>query len=55
MRIICPDNEVPKGSRVLNIFRTELRQRLNEGVVGPGLLTRGCTDGDGAIRRATRV
>jgi len=26
-----PDNEVPKGSRVLNISGTELRQRLNEG------------------------
>jgi len=26
-----PDNEVPEGSRVLNISGTELRQRLNEG------------------------
>lgn len=26
-----PDNEVPSGSRVLNISGTELRQRLNEG------------------------
>src|SRR5207245_8990832 len=26
-----PDNEVPKGSRVLSISRTELRQRLTEG------------------------
>ena len=26
-----PDNEVPKGSRVLSISGTELRQRLNEG------------------------
>ncbi|MGA8313816.1 MAG: bifunctional sulfate adenylyltransferase/adenylylsulfate kinase [Terriglobales bacterium] len=26
-----PDDEVPKGSRVLNISGTELRQRLNEG------------------------
>jgi sulfate adenylyltransferase len=26
-----PDNEVPTGSRVLNISGTELRQRLNEG------------------------
>ncbi len=26
-----PDNEVPKGSHVLNISGTELRQRLNEG------------------------
>jgi len=26
-----PDNEVPNGSRVLNISGTELRQRLNEG------------------------
>lgn len=26
-----PDNEVPQGSRVLNISGTELRQRLNEG------------------------
>jgi sulfate adenylyltransferase len=26
-----PDNEVPKGARVLNISGTELRQRLNEG------------------------
>jgi sulfate adenylyltransferase len=27
----CPDDEVPKGARVLNISGTELRQRLNEG------------------------
>ena len=26
-----PDNQIPKGSRVLNISGTELRQRLNEG------------------------
>ena len=26
-----PDNEVPKGARVLNISGTELRERLNEG------------------------
>lgn len=26
-----PDNEIPKGSRVLNISGTELRKRLNEG------------------------
>jgi sulfate adenylyltransferase len=26
-----PDNEVPAGSRVLNISGTELRERLNEG------------------------
>src|SRR5438445_2155987 len=26
-----PDNEVPKGARVLNISGTEMRQRLNEG------------------------
>jgi sulfate adenylyltransferase len=34
-----PDNEVPKGSRVLNISGTELRQRLNEGRDIPGWFT----------------
>ncbi len=34
-----PDNEVPKGSRVLNISGTELRQRLNEGREIPGWFT----------------
>ena len=34
-----PDNEVPKGERVLNISGTELRQRLNEGRDIPGWFT----------------
>ena len=34
-----PDNEVPNGSRVLNISGTELRQRLNEGREIPGWFT----------------
>jgi len=34
-----PDNEVPKGSRVLNISGTELRQRLNEGREIPSWFT----------------
>ncbi len=34
-----PDNEVPKGARVLNISGTELRQRLNEGREIPGWFT----------------
>ena len=34
-----PDNEVPQGSRVLNISGTELRQRLNEGRDIPGWFT----------------
>jgi sulfate adenylyltransferase len=34
-----PDNEVPEGSRVLNISGTELRQRLNEGRDIPGWFT----------------
>ena len=34
-----PDNEVPKGSRVLNISGTELRRRLNEGSEIPGWFT----------------
>jgi sulfate adenylyltransferase len=34
-----PDNEVPKGARVLNISGTELRQRLNEGRDIPGWFT----------------
>ena len=34
-----PDNEVPKGSRVLNISGTELRQRLNEGREIPAWFT----------------
>lgn len=34
-----PDNEVPVGSRVLNISGTELRQRLNEGREIPSWFT----------------
>ena len=34
-----PDDEVPKGARVLNISGTELRQRLNEGRDIPGWFT----------------
>ena len=34
-----PDNEVPKGARVLNISGTELRQRLNEGREIPSWFT----------------
>ncbi|MBV8476075.1 MAG: bifunctional sulfate adenylyltransferase/adenylylsulfate kinase [Acidobacteria bacterium] len=34
-----PDNEIPNGSRVLNISGTELRQRLNEGRDIPGWFT----------------
>ena len=34
-----PDNEVPDGSRVLNISGTELRRRLNEGGEIPGWFT----------------
>jgi sulfate adenylyltransferase len=34
-----PDNEVPNGSRVLNISGTELRRRLNEGREIPGWFT----------------
>ena len=34
-----PDNEVPNGSRVLNISGTELRKRLNEGREIPGWFT----------------
>ena len=34
-----PDNEVPNGSRVLNISGTELRDRLNEGLEIPGWFT----------------
>ena len=34
-----PDNEVPNGSRVLNISGTELRTRLNEGRDIPGWFT----------------
>jgi len=34
-----PDNEVPNGSRVLNISGTELRRRLNEGRDIPGWFT----------------
>ncbi len=34
-----PDNEVPAGSRVLNISGTELRRRLNEGAEIPGWFT----------------
>ncbi len=34
-----PDNEVPNGSRVLNISGTDLRQRLNEGRDIPGWFT----------------
>jgi sulfate adenylyltransferase len=34
-----PDNEVPNGSRVLNISGTELRRRLNEGGEIPGWFT----------------
>jgi len=34
-----PDNEVPNGSRVLNISGTELRERLNEGREIPGWFT----------------
>jgi sulfate adenylyltransferase len=34
-----PDNEVPAGSRVLNISGTELRQRLNEGREIPSWFT----------------
>lgn len=34
-----PDNEVPDGSRVLNISGTELRERLNEGREIPGWFT----------------
>ena len=34
-----PDNEVPNGSRVLNISGTELRRRLNEGGDIPGWFT----------------
>jgi sulfate adenylyltransferase len=34
-----PDNEVPNGSRVLNISGTELRERLNEGRDIPGWFT----------------
>jgi sulfate adenylyltransferase len=34
-----PDNEVPQGSRVLNISGTQLRQRLNEGREIPAWFT----------------
>ena len=34
-----PEDEVPKGSRVLNISGTELRRRLNEGSEIPGWFT----------------
>lgn len=34
-----PDNEVPNGSKVLNISGTELRHRLNEGREIPGWFT----------------
>ncbi len=34
-----PDNEVPAGSRVLNISGTELRRRLNEGAEIPSWFT----------------
>src|ERR1017187_7669987 len=34
-----PDNEVPSGSRVLNISGTELRRRLNEGTEIPSWFT----------------
>jgi sulfate adenylyltransferase len=34
-----PDNEVPQGSRVLNISGTELRRRLNEGAEIPSWFT----------------
>ena len=34
-----PDDEVPKGARVLDISGTELRQRLNEGRDIPGWFT----------------
>jgi sulfate adenylyltransferase len=34
-----PDNEVPNGSRVLNISGTELRRRLNDGGEIPGWFT----------------
>ncbi|HXY14219.1 MAG TPA: bifunctional sulfate adenylyltransferase/adenylylsulfate kinase [Terriglobales bacterium] len=34
-----PDNEVPNGSKVLNISGTELRERLNEGRDIPGWFT----------------
>ena len=34
-----PDNQIPKGSRVLNISGTELRQRLNEGREIPAWFT----------------
>ncbi|HEX8818235.1 MAG TPA: bifunctional sulfate adenylyltransferase/adenylylsulfate kinase [Terriglobales bacterium] len=34
-----PDNEIPNGSRTLNISGTELRQRLNEGRDIPGWFT----------------
>ena len=34
-----PDNEVPKGARVLNISGTQLRQRLNEGREIPSWFT----------------
>jgi sulfate adenylyltransferase len=34
-----PDNEVPKGARVLNISGTELRRRLNEGAEIPSWFT----------------
>jgi sulfate adenylyltransferase len=34
-----PDNEVPKGARVLNISGTELRRRLNEGADIPAWFT----------------
>jgi len=34
-----PDNEVPNGSRILNISGTELRDRLNEGLEIPGWFT----------------
>src|SRR5205823_7910897 len=34
-----PDDEVPKGARVLNISGTELRQRLNEGREIPSWFT----------------
>ena len=35
----APDNEIPAGSRVLNISGTQLRQRLNEGRDIPGWFT----------------
>src|SRR5213078_5413411 len=34
-----PEDEVPKGARVLNISGTELRQRLNEGRLVPDWFT----------------